>query len=53
MDNKNRTAFIGLYLTDREKSRVQDKAEDDNRTVSDYVRNIVIKEVDAKATNGD
>jgi len=47
-----RIAFIGLYLTDREKSRVQDRAEEDNRSVSDYVRNILMKEVDAKASDG-
>ena len=42
-----RTAFIGFYLTDREKARVQDNAEEDNRTVSDYVRKVVIDACDA------
>ena len=41
-----RTSFIGFYLTDREKARVQDKAEEDNRSVSDWVRNAVMSTCD-------
>ena len=37
-----KTAFIGFYLTDKEKAKVQIKADDDNRTVSDWVRNLVV-----------
>lgn len=33
-----RTAFVGFYLTEKEKKAIVTKALADNRTVSDYVR---------------
>ena len=41
-----RTAFIGLYLTEREKSRIQDRAEKDTRSVSDWARIALLKACD-------
>lgn len=44
--NDKRTAYIGFYVTDREKARIQDKADADNRTVSDFVRKVVVESCD-------
>jgi hypothetical protein len=46
-----RTAFIGLYLTEEEKARIQDKAQGDTRSVSDWTRIVLLKACDDETNN--
>jgi len=48
-----RTAFIGLYLTEREKARIQDRAEKDTRSVSDWARIALLKACEDETDNSD